>query len=183
MPLALLDLDGTLADYDGAIADRMFGDRHLQALGLEKARHLISAEPGFFLNLKPLPDGFMIVEVLRELGFSFHVATKGPRTKPLAWTEKLMWCDKHLPGIPVTITSDKSLIRGDVLVDDWPPYVEAWLRSNPNGKAIMPFRSYNDAWVDDALRHDVFGEGRLFQYGINYLTYERLFSNFAKDLE
>lgn len=180
MPLALLDMDGTLADYDASIRDAMFSNRELQALGLDKARHLISAQPGFFLNLNPMPDGFLIMEGLRALGFSFHVATKGPRSKPLAWTEKLLWCDKYLPGIPVTITSDKSLIRGDVLVDDWPPYVEAWLHANPNGLAIMPLRSYNDAWVEDALRHKTFGENRLFQYGLGH---ESFFSNFKEALK
>jgi hypothetical protein len=49
-----------------------------------------------------------------------------------------MWCNKHLPGRQITITMDKSLTYGRVLVDDYPDYALGWLEHRPRGLVIMP---------------------------------------------
>ena len=45
---------------------------------------------------------------------------------PTRVDREAQWCQHHLPGVPVTITMDKGLVYGKVLVDDYPPYVERW---------------------------------------------------------
>jgi 5'-nucleotidase len=37
--------------------------------------------------------------------------------------EKVEWCRQHLPGTSLAITEDKGVIAGDVLAEDWPPYI------------------------------------------------------------
>ena len=49
--------------------------------------------------------------------------------------EKVQWCDRHLADFPhqITITMDKGLVYGKLLVDDWPDYVLRWLRWRKRG--------------------------------------------------
>lgn len=144
--VALIDLDGTIADYDLAMITAMKQIQHpsetlYQKLESEpdyvKARRLlIQRQPGFWKNLKPLQLGFDIVEELRSLGFLLHVLTKGPTSTPNAWSEKLEWCKQYLPDAAVTVSGDKSLVYGRVLVDDWPSYFLKWLEVRPRGLVV-----------------------------------------------
>lgn len=72
--------------------------------------------------------------------------TKGPKSTPNAWSEKVEWCTKHLPGRLVTLSSDKSLVYGRILVDDWPPYFEKWLQVRPRGLVICVAQPWNIAY-------------------------------------
>lgn len=159
-PIALVDMDGTLADYSGAMT------RDLTILaspcciwGLEsppvdpgdldkiphmKARmDLIKNQPDWWFNLARLEGGFKIVDMLKREGYKIHVLTKGPKRNVSAWTEKVRWVQKHLPNTNITITHDKGLVYGRVLVDDWPSYIEAWLKFRPRGLVIMPDQPWN----------------------------------------
>jgi hypothetical protein len=47
------------------------------------------------------------------------ILTQGPRRNANAWTGKKLWIDRNLgPDTDVTITRDKGLVYGKVLVDD-----------------------------------------------------------------
>ena len=155
-PIALFDLDGTLADYDAAMRRDM---RLLQAPSepewerqldddpeyLRERVNLIRRQPGWWENLEKYPPGFEILSEVRALGFQCHVLTKGPATAQSSWTEKLRWCQKHVPDLLVTVTQDKGLVYGKVLVDDWPGYVSRWLEWRPRGLVIMPAHPWNEA--------------------------------------
>lgn len=158
--IALLDMDGTLADYDAGLArdyDKIiddeelnyaelmqrFGDRDKLPQYIFERRQLITSQVGWWRNLPKLDVGFEIVSVLDEFHFDFHVATKGPSSKPQAWKEKVEWVREHLPEASVHVTEQKSLLYGKVLVDDWPPYVESWLQWRPRGLVVMPAHNYN----------------------------------------
>jgi FMN phosphatase YigB (HAD superfamily) len=156
-PIALFDLDGTLADYDAAMRRDM---RLLQAPSepewerqldddpeyLRERVNLIRRQPGWWENLEKYPPGFEILSEVRALGFQCHVLTKGPATAQSSWTEKLRWCQKHVPDLLVTVTQDKGLVYGKVLVDDWPGYVSRWLEWRPRGLVIMPAHPWNEAF-------------------------------------
>ncbi len=159
--IALIDLDGTVADYDGSM------QRYMRILAspdepkythrpvldddevphLRVRRKLVQQLPGFWRQLKPIPLGFEVVDVLRKSGFELHVLTKGPKTTPTAWTEKVEWCAQHLPDVLVTVTSKKSLVYGRVLVDDWPPYFEEWLRVRPRGLIVCVAQPWNEDYA------------------------------------
>lgn len=151
--IALFDMDGSLADYDGAMV------RDLAELGApdeppatrenlwltEKREHvlarmrLIKGQPGWWLNLDPIPMGMTVLRLCERLGFDVHVLTKGPKRHSLAWDEKVRWCQRHIgPEVDIHVTSDKGLVYGKFLYDDYPDYMLRWLRHRPRGLGVMP---------------------------------------------
>jgi 5'-nucleotidase len=155
--IALLDMDGTVADY----ASQMLHD--LKALAspdepeltrenmwnmgdwLEHRMWVIKKQPGWWLNLPRYKPGFEILEVLLSVGFKVMVLTKGPSHTTAAWTEKVEWCHKNLPkSVKTVITEDaKDIVFGRVFVDDYVPFMEPWLKRRPRGLGIMPLDSGN----------------------------------------
>jgi 5'-nucleotidase len=116
----------------------------LDAATRESRRRIVMAAPGFWRNLPPLAVGFELLELVRELGFSVHVVTKGPHDAPAAWGDKVSWCRRHLPGVPVIVTDSKTLVFGHVLIDDWPPYVHDWQQQWPAALAVVPVQPWNE---------------------------------------
>lgn len=153
-PIALVDLGDTLAECTPAVRAALArlrlrgepeGDDALIPLPayLEERRRAVMSEPGFWRTLAPRPAGFKLLTLLRDAGFRVHVLTKGPRDAPQAWADKVAWCRVHLPDVLVTVTDDKSVVHGAVLVDDWVPYVDRWQHRWPNGLAIVPAQPWN----------------------------------------
>lgn len=145
-PIALVDMDGTVCNFH----DTMEHDLHA-LLGRTRVPKdvrwkiglLIRSQEGWFQNLKPIPLGFKIVGLLRSLGYDIMVLTKGNTKIKSCWSEKAMWCTKHMPFAKVTITEDKGLVYGRVLVDDWVPYIERWKKWRPRGIVIVPAQPWN----------------------------------------
>jgi 5'-nucleotidase len=109
-----------------------------------KARaKMIRSQPGWWFNLAPLKKGFDIVELFKKYKFDLHVLTKAPHSVDEAWTEKVKWCRVHLPNTDITISQEKGLVYGKVLLDDWPPYVSSWLEHRPRGLVIMVEQRWN----------------------------------------
>jgi len=177
MAIALIDMDGTLCDYDGAMKRDLDSLRSPNEPETEirwgttvspwiRARRLlIRSRPGWWADLEPLPLGMEILEKLKEMDFETHVLTKGPFNSTNAWTEKIQWCKKHLdPATPVTITMDKGLVYGRVLVDDYAPYVMSWLEWRPRGLAIVPAHPWNEgieSMSNNIIRVQSFNDPRL----------------------
>ena len=166
--IALIDMDGTVANFDEAMVRELKqlaspdeqsaiddDGRYVNAPHIRARRKLIRSQPGFWRSLKPYKPGFEILAVLKELGFKCHVLTKGPAHEPAGWSEKVEWCRKHLQGMPIIITEDKSLTYGRVLVDDWPDYYFGWLKHRPRGLVIAPAQAWNgDTWNPQIVRYD-----------------------------
>ncbi len=164
--IALFDLDGTLADYDGQLL------KDLQQLAspyepppelyakipyLEARRHMITSQVRWRLKLGKFQLGWDVLEVAKEIGYSISVLTKGPSSKHAAWAEKIEWCNHHLAGYidGVTITHDKGLVYGAILVDDWPDYATRWLEHRPRGLVIMPASGHNEGFTHpNVVRYD-----------------------------
>lgn len=158
-PIALIDMDGTIADFTKAMKEGM---KKLEGPGeqwdydnyeqgdepayMRARRRLIKSQPGFWAGLPPIPRGFKILDLLRKHRFSINIFTKAPRKNPAAFSEKAEWCEKHLtdyPNVKISMVQDKGLHYGKILVDDWPPYIERWLQFRPRGRVIMPVCKYN----------------------------------------
>ena len=61
-----------------------------------------------------------------------------------SWKGKKKWVDKYLgPETDITITRDKGIVYGKVLVDDYPGYIERWLSWRDRGLVIMPANKDN----------------------------------------
>ena len=167
-PIALVDLDGTLCDFSASILEglaelREPGDRLLDETALNPPLHIIArrkkimSAPGFWRNLRPIPAGIRLIDLLTTLRFDTFVLTKGPSDNGLAWTEKFEWCRKHVPEVRVIIAEDKAIVHGDVLVEDWPPYAIRWRNYCPNGLVIVPKQQWNVGENNDlvnAVRYD-----------------------------
>src|ERR1700679_3532949 len=128
--IGLFDLDGSLADYDGAVLRGLPALKDPAEPDVESVRdggqlphirariELISRQPGWWFNLEPITKGFQIVKLAKEIGFEIHVLTQGPKTNALAWKEKVEWCQKHLGHeIDIHITRNKGLVYGKFLYD------------------------------------------------------------------
>jgi hypothetical protein len=148
-------MDGTVADYTGAMKQDMakiaspddlpYKDFDDDAPEYIRARRkMIVKQPEWWYNLPMLPLGMAVVNIFRELKFHIHILTKGPHTKPEAWSQKAEWCLRHIPDAMINITEDKGLFYGKVLMDDYPDYVERWLEWRPRGFVIMPAYDYNE---------------------------------------
>lgn len=164
--IALFDLDGTLADYDGQVLKdlQMLASEHEPPPVLysdipyiEARRHVITSQVGWWFKLGKFQLGWDVLEVARDLGYSISVLTKGPATKHTAWAEKVEWCNQHLAGYidGVIIAHDKGLVYGAVLVDDWPEYIKRWLDHRPRGVVIMPAHDHNAGFSHpNVVRYD-----------------------------
>lgn len=153
--IGLFDLDGSLADHDAALLEGLkqiaspgepeIGDLFGALPPYLTARvHLIRSQPGWWLNLKPIQAGMEVFFAANSIGFCSNILTKGPKTKPRAWKEKVEWCHKHLGDqFPVHITMDKGMVYGKFLYDDYPEYMLRWLHYRPRGLGIMPVRPGN----------------------------------------
>jgi len=159
--VALIDLDGTVADYDTAMKSELdqlrspgeapVVDRYMDRENnevkeqphLERRRKLIQQKPGFWRNLPRHSLGFQVIEEMRALKFTLGVLTKGPGKTPGAWTEKFEWCQLNLPDADVTITQNKARVYGRVLFDDWPDYFIPWLVHRPRGLVIAVAQPWN----------------------------------------
>ncbi|MDD2270962.1 MAG: hypothetical protein PHP95_08560 [Desulfuromonadaceae bacterium] len=164
--IALFDLDDTLADYSG----QLLNDLQLLASEYEPAPvlysgipylearcHVITSQIGWWLKLDKLKLGWDVLEAAKEIGYEISVLTKGPSRKFAAWAEKVEWCNRHLSDYidGVTVTHDKGLVYGAVLVDDWPEYVLRWLEHRPRGVVVMPAHDYNTAFTHpNVVRYD-----------------------------
>ena len=168
--IVLVDLDGTLANYTEAMerdlkklrsheetGPLMFNHSSEREPGFYKERvKMIRSQPGWWMNLSKLLDGYHLYNTAVGIGFTPHVLTKGPRSNPSAFTEKVQWCQKNLGyDVRIKISGDKSLVYGRVLIDDYPEYVEGWLKSRPRGLVILPAQPWNEGFEHpNAVRYE-----------------------------
>lgn len=166
--IALFDMDGTLCDYDSGLEQSMVklqspmepsysGVPREDAPAYLKARaDIIRLDPEWWATLPQFKLGFDIWDMAEKLGYRRMILTQGPKRNPNAWTGKKLWIDRNLgQNADITITRDKGLVYGKVLVDDWPEYVERWLKWRPRGLVIMPANKANvDFKHPQVIRYD-----------------------------
>jgi hypothetical protein len=88
--------------------------------------------------------GMGVLNICRRLGFEIHALTKGPKRHSRAWREKVEWCQEHIAeDVDIHITSDKGLVYGKLLYDDYQDYMDRWLAHRPRGLGIMPRTATN----------------------------------------
>lgn len=168
-------MDGVLADFEGEFLqcyrekfpDREyvpFADRKVFYLHDEYAdeynedlRSIYSSE-GFFLSLPVIPGSQEAVKGLQELGHEVFICSSPVNRFKHCVQEKYLWVAKHF-GHELTkriiLTKDKTLIRGDILIDDKPEHkgklVPSWehvLYDAPYNKDIRDKRRISwDNWI------------------------------------
>jgi len=168
--IILIDQDGTLADFEAGflgIWKSKFPNRI--SIPLENRKHpkiykdyplefgddikIIHNSPGFISSLKPI-DG--VIEALKEMvstGHEVKICTTPLLDFENCVLEKYLWVEKYL-GRDFTkniiLTRDKTLIKGDFLIDDNPG-----LRGimKPDWEQIIFDRPYNKDFQGKRLKN------------------------------
>jgi hypothetical protein len=157
--VALFDMDGTLCDYDAGLRkslmklhspmepEPVLPIRDNAEAWLRARADLIQADAQWWAKLPRFQLGFDIWAMAGEIGYRRMILTQGPRRNPASWMGKKLWIDENLgPDTDITITRDKGLVYGRVLVDDFPKYIERWLKWRPRGIVIMPASPENESF-------------------------------------
>lgn len=155
--VAHFDLDGSLADYVQALirdleAIRSPGEEAITDENIWTMDHLphvsarmrlIKSQPDWWFNLAPMEAGLAVLDLCDRCGFNIAILTKGPEKHHQAWAEKLRWVQKYVGKSGMTITLNKGRVYGKILYDDFPEYMESWLKYRPRGLGIMPVNKGN----------------------------------------
>lgn len=162
--IILFDMDGTLCDYENKLISDLNelqspDEKAVQCVPkddapsyLRKRADLIRSSEEWWATLPRFQLGFDIWELAKELEFRRMILTAGPKRNPNAWSGKKMWIDANLGSdTDITITRDKGLVYGKVLVDDWPEYILRWLQWRPRGLVIMPASRANENFKHDQV--------------------------------
>lgn len=163
--IALIDMDGTIADYEFGLRNGIAPFVREEDLKwdvhdpnrpeyLRRLSKYIRTRNGFWEELPVIDAGMKIAIALGMAGFDIHILTKGPFGSINAWTEKVSWCKKNLnphfgtlgKDYGISITSDKGLVYGKVLFDDYVPYCKRWLEWRPRGLVIQLETAQNKDW-------------------------------------
>lgn len=117
---------------------------------------------GFYRNLEPMDGSVQALHMMKEAGIDVFLCTAPYVTNKTCASEKMEWVEEHLGSTWLNrtiITSDKTLVRGDVLIDDKPSIKGAMV---PSWKHIVFDAPYNrgitprlDRWEE---WHKVLGE-------------------------
>lgn len=135
----LIDMDGVLADWCGGM-EAVLGvmlDNASEIIDWstwrgtapgcsqrerEKFRSAMTI-PGFYAGLTPMPGIRDALHEMLDLGHDVHIVTTPDSTNPTSHSDKFHWLERHLGegwGKRAVMTHDKTLIAGDVLIDDKP---------------------------------------------------------------
>ena len=140
--LILVDQDGVLANFEQAFYQAWQQSRHQQnfpAIPPEQRRHFyprddypaeyaaftreLIASKGFFRQLPPMAGAVDALKAMQEAGHEVVICTAPINEYQYCVPEKYEWVEAHL-GLEWTrrmvVTKDKTLVHGDVLIDDRP---------------------------------------------------------------
>lgn len=153
-----LDMDGVMADFDGAFP-AVFGLDHRSLADDDMWGH-INAHPSFFRDLPPMPGALHFFESIRWLQPVMLTACPKTNYAHVA-AQKRAWAREHLcPHItvlPVMGGRNKALFMhnpGDILIDDFGKNCDAWREAG--GVAIKHEGDWGRTkfMLDDALEKD-----------------------------
>ena len=165
--IALFDMDGTLCDYDTSLRQELEqlrapeepilrGEIRNAPRHIQNRADIIRSSQDWWASLPKFKLGWDILEIAKELGYRIMILTQGPRRNPSSWAGKKIWIDDNLgQDTDITITRDKGLVYGKVLVDDYPEYVEKWLQWRKRGLVIIPANNSNLSYSPpQVIRYD-----------------------------
>jgi 5'(3')-deoxyribonucleotidase len=109
--IVYVDMDDTLVDYRGA---------HHKAFQACPDMRYPQSQYGFFVNLEPLKDAVWAYHELEQMA-EVHILTAPSWMNPMSYAEKRVSAEKLFgkhAAHDMIITEDKSLLIGDVLIDN-----------------------------------------------------------------
>ena len=108
-----VDMDNVLVDFPSAFSK-------VPSEILAQYEDRLDEVPGIFALMEPMPHA---IESYKELAIKFdtYILSTSPWLNPSAWSDKLLWVQKHLGQIAhkrLILSHHKNLNRGHFLVDD-----------------------------------------------------------------
>lgn len=164
--IVLFDMDGTLCDFEGGLLASMLKlkspdepihfKRDKEPEFIKARERLIKSSVQWWANLDEFSLGMDIWYIVHRMGLRKMILTQGPRNNANALAGKKLWIDEHLGSdVEFTMTRDKGLVYGNILVDDWPEYIERWLKWRKRGLVIMPAGKHNvNFFHPQVIRYD-----------------------------
>ena len=160
--LILVDQDGVLANFEQAFyqawtqspmqaefpallpeARRHFYPRDDYPEKFAQATRELIASKGFFRNLPPMPGAVAALSAMQAAGHEVVICTAPINEYQYCVPEKYEWVEEHL-GMEWTrrmvVTKDKTLVYGDVLIDDRP---EIHGHRQPQWQHVLYDQPYN----------------------------------------
>jgi len=154
-PRVFVDMDGVLADFNGAIARHHqvdhWRDIHRQDLVIDQ----IAQKPGFFLALAVLPNAHRLIAGVMKLAGSYHILSSPLQSNvEQSAAEKAQWLHRHFASTePQGVVFEHEKYRyarqsdgtPNILIDDWKTNIRLW-----QARGGIGIR-YRDADCDQAL--------------------------------
>lgn len=110
MARIFIDMDGVICDFDKSFTSlKNEGEKYPQK------------KESFWTGLEPMPGALEAIQQLRAAGHEVFIATAPSKKNPCCYSGKRIWIGEHIGMWLVKnlfIITDKSLIIGDVLIDD-----------------------------------------------------------------
>ena len=113
MKIVYIDMDNVLVNFQSGI-DELTNEEK------EAFKDNYDEVPGIFSTMDPV-DGAL--DAYKELTkhFDVYILSTAPWKNPSAWTDKLLWVQKHLGDLAhkrLILSHNKNLNAGDFLIDD-----------------------------------------------------------------
>ncbi len=176
--IILIDQDETIADFIGGFTESWaaaYPDKPVFPIerysssrvadhypeGLNDLARSIYTSPGFILGLKPIEGAIQAVKEMVASGHEVRICTSPLSAYDNCVTEKYLWVERNF-GRDFTkriiMTKDKTLIRGDILIDDsvpkgiLPPSFRHIIFDRPYNRSLPGARLCGwDSWRDIVL--------------------------------
>jgi len=137
----LVDMDGVIADWGAAYGasldafgpaawgiprhsdQRSFNLKEGRTVAEKRIIDLVMVEPGFYSRLQPIPGASWALRSMHQRGHDVRIVTSPFVSNPTCASDKLNWVREHYGdrwAQRVILTTDKTLVWGDVLIDDKP---------------------------------------------------------------
>ena len=107
-------------DMDNVLVDFSTGIEKLTQKTKEEYDGRYDEVPNIFSSMDPMEDAIDSYKILSQL-FDTYILSTAPWNNPSAWSDKLLWVQKHLGDNVhkrLILTHHKNLNRGDYLIDD-----------------------------------------------------------------
>lgn len=128
----LFDMDGVLADWEGAFIPQYGDPSRMTEEELNKIKRKIS-DSGFYLNLKPIEEGVELFKYLRTLGNVAILTSVGKYNSELVAEHKKKWLIENLGYLPDFYYTKSSKEKA--------AYVDKGVLIDDRVKAVMPFKA------------------------------------------
>lgn len=103
----------------------------------------LALRAGFFFDLEPIPGAIEAMNAMLEAGHDVRICTAPKKIFDNCVAEKFAWVKKHLGQRfveRIIMTRDKTLVHGDILIDDKPSISG---ERTPTWKHVLYDQPYN----------------------------------------